>query len=99
VCSSDLDFVQGFNLLLNAEFEREIFNLGTREEATISHLAGVIASSLGRQIEFSTSIAPTGETNRRVPDISKIEKLGFSQATKLQSGVSEYCEWLISNPM
>jgi nucleoside-diphosphate-sugar epimerase len=93
------DFVQGFNLLLNAEFERETFNLGTREEVTISHLAGVIASSLGRQIKFSTSVAPTGETNRRVPDISKIEKLGFSQVTKLQTGVSEYCEWLISNPM
>ena len=93
------DFVQGFNLLLNAEFERETFNLGTREEVTISHLAGVIASSLGRQIEFSTSIAPTGETNRRVPDISKIEKLGFSQVKKLQTGVIEYCEWLISNPM
>ena len=93
------DFVQGFNLLLNAEFERETFNLGTREEVTISHLAGVIATSLGRQIEFSTSAAPSGETNRRVPDISKIESLGFSQSTNLQKGVREYCDWFISNPM
>ena len=93
------DFVQGFGLLLNADIERETFNLGTREEVTISHLAGVIASSLGREIEFSTSIAPTGETNRRVPDISKIESLGFSQSMKLQAGVRDYCDWFISNPM
>lgn len=93
------DFVQGFGLLLDADIERETFNLGTREEVTISHLAGVIAASLGREIEFSTSIAPRGETNRRVPDISKIESLGFSQSMKLQAGVRDYCDWFISNPM
>lgn len=92
------DFVQGFGLLLNADFGRETFNLGTREEVTISHLAGVIASSLGREIKFSTSIAPTGETNRRVPDISKIESLGFSQSMTLQTGVRDYCDWYISKP-
>ena len=93
------DFIQGFGLLLNAEFEREIFNLGTREEVAISHLAGVIASSLGREIEFSTSVAPIGETNRRIPDISKIESLGFSQSTKRGVGVRDYCDWFISNPI
>jgi nucleoside-diphosphate-sugar epimerase len=93
------DFVQGFGFLLTAEFEREIFNLGTREEVTISHLARVIASSLGREIEFSTTIAPTGETNRRIPDISKIEGLGYSQSTTLQAGVRDYCDWYISNPI
>ena len=93
------DFVRGFDLLLNAEYGRETFNLGTREEVTISHLAGVIASSLGRQVEFSSSSAPSGETNRRIPDISKIESLGFSQSMTLQAGVRDYCDWYISNPM
>jgi nucleoside-diphosphate-sugar epimerase len=91
------DFVQGFGLLLNADIKRETFNLGTREEVTMSHLAGVIASSLGRQIEFSASVAPTGETIRRIPDISKIESLGFSQSIKLEAGVRDYCNWYISN--
>ncbi len=91
------DFVQGFGILLNAEFGRETFNLGTREEVSISHLAEVIASSLGREIEFSTSIAPAGETNRRVPDISKIEALGFSQSVKLSEGVRDYCDWYVKN--
>jgi len=93
------DFVQGFGLLLDAEFERETFNLGTREEVTISHLARLIASSLGRQIEFSTSTAPKGETQRRIPDIAKIESLGFSQSMTLHAGVRDYCEWFISNPI
>jgi nucleoside-diphosphate-sugar epimerase len=91
------DFVQGFELLLNADFERETFNLGTREEVSISHLAGIIASALGRKLDFASSAAPSGETNRRVPDISKIESLGFSQSIKLEAGVRDYCNWYISN--
>jgi nucleoside-diphosphate-sugar epimerase len=91
------DFVQGFELLLNADFERETFNLGTREEVSISHLAGIIASALGRELDFASSAAPSGETNRRVPDISKIESLGFSQSIKLEAGVRDYCNWYISN--
>ena len=91
------DFIQGFGLLLDADIKRETFNVGTREEVTISHLAGLIASSLGRQIEFSTSMAPTGETNRRVPDTSKIENLGFSQSIRLEAGVRDYSSWYTSS--
>lgn len=91
------DFVQGFNILLGAKTERETFNLGTREEVSISHLAGLIASSLGREMEFTSSEAPAGETNRRVPDISKIEGLGFEQSVKLEDGVRDYCNWYVSN--
>ena len=69
------DFVKGFELILESKHGREMFNIGTREEVTISHLAEVIAVSLGREINFSSSVAPLGETNRRVPDISKLEKL------------------------
>jgi len=93
------DFIQGFEILLNANIERETFNLGTREEVTISHLAEVIARSLSREIEFVASQAPMGETKRRVPDISKIESLGFSQAIKLEEGVRDYCNWYISKPL
>ncbi len=89
------DLVQSFDLLLQADIQRETFNIGTREEITISHLAQVISSSLGREIEFSSSVAPAGETNRRVPDISKIEKLGFSQTMNINEGVLDYCQWFL----
>lgn len=89
------DLVQSFDLLLQADIQRETFNIGTREEITISQLAQVISSSLGREIEFSSSVAPAGETNRRVPDISKIEKLGFSQTMNINDGVLDYCQWFL----
>jgi nucleoside-diphosphate-sugar epimerase len=90
------DFVNGFELILDRRHGREIFNIGTREEITISHLAGVIAASLGKVINFSTSVAPLGETNRRVPDISRLEKLGFRQSVSIENGVKEYCDWYVS---
>ena len=90
------DFVKGFELILDSSQGREMFNIGTREEVSISHLAKVIATSLGREISFTTSVAPLGETNRRVPDISKLEKLGFTQAMTLEAGVKDYCNWYLS---
>ncbi len=90
------DFVKGFELILESKHGREIFNIGTREEMTISHLAQVIAVSLGREINFSSSVAPLGETNRRVPDIAKLEELGFRQTVSIKDGVKEYCDWYLS---
>jgi nucleoside-diphosphate-sugar epimerase len=90
------DFVRGFELILDRKHGREIFNIGTREEITISQLAGVIAASLGKEIKFTTSIAPLGETNRRVPDISRLEELGFKQSVSIEDGVKEYCNWYVS---
>ena len=90
------DFVSGFDLILDSKHGREIFNIGTREEITISHLAEVIAASLGKEINFSSSVAPLGETNRRVPDISKLEKLGFKQTVSIENGIKEYCDWYLS---
>ena len=90
------DFVNGFELILDSKHGRDTFNIGTREEITISHLAGVIATSLGREIVFSCSDAPLGETNRRLPDISKLENLGFRQKISIDDGVKEYCNWYLS---
>jgi nucleoside-diphosphate-sugar epimerase len=90
------DFVDGFELILDSKHGRELFNIGTREEITISYLAEVIAASLGKEINFTNSVAPLGETNRRVPDISKLEKLGFMQKVSIKDGVKEYCNWYLS---
>lgn len=90
------DFVNGFELILESKLGREMFNIGTREEITISHLAKMISVSLGREIIFSGSVAPLGETNRRVPDIAKLEKLGFRQTVAIKDGVKEYCDWYLS---
>lgn len=90
------DFVDGFELILDRKFGREIYNIGTREEIAISNLAELIAVSMDRKINFSTSVAPLGETNRRLPDISKLEGLGFRQRVFIKDGLKEYCDWYLS---
>jgi nucleoside-diphosphate-sugar epimerase len=52
---------------------------------------------MGKRVEFSNSDTPAGETNRRLPDISKIELLGFTQTTKLENGLKDYCDWYMSS--
>lgn len=91
------DFIKGFELILDYKHGREIFNIGTREQVSIFQLAKLIAKVLGRQVSFRTSVAPQGETSRRLPDITKLEKLGFKQKIALETGVKNYCDWYLAS--
>jgi nucleoside-diphosphate-sugar epimerase len=31
-----------------------------------------------------------------VPDISKLEKLGFKQTVSIEKGIKDYCNWYLS---
>lgn len=87
------DFVQGFDKLVDSEILRGTFNIGTEEESSILGLANLLAKTLEKDISFATSIAPLGETIRRVPDITKLKSLGFSQAVSLEAGLGLYSDW------
>jgi UDP-glucose 4-epimerase len=83
------DFKQAFTYVLQDPRKKEIYNIGTNEESSIINLANLICNSLGKELEIKTSETPLGETNRRIPDISKITDLGFKQEIKLKRGIEE----------
>jgi nucleoside-diphosphate-sugar epimerase len=87
------DFIQGFSLLLSHENVPEIINIGTSFETTILELALEIARQLGVEKEFLAGNAPSGETDRRLPDISKLTKLGYTPRVSIHEGIARYCKW------
>jgi UDP-glucose 4-epimerase len=87
------DFIHGFSLLLSNEKVPQIVNIGTSFETTILELAREIASQLGVKKEFLSGATPSGETNRRLPDISKLEQLGYNPKISIQEGLANYCAW------
>lgn len=91
------DFILGFNKLLDSSALRDTFNIGTEEEVSILGLANLLSKSLGREITFLGSLAPAGETNRRVPDITKLKSTGFSQVVSLEAGLQLYSDWYLDN--
>ena len=87
------DFIHGFSLLLSSEEVPQVVNIGTRFEMTILELASEIALQLGVKKNFLSGLTPSGETDRRLPDISKLEKLGYKPSVSIHEGIAKYCAW------
>lgn len=88
------DFIQGFALILEASKGKQVFNIGTSEEVTISDLAARIAKICDVNSSTLKSEMPAGGTSRRVPDISKLEALGYKSTVSLDDGLKKYFEQL-----
>lgn len=91
------DFISAFDLIYSKRLGKEVFNIGTSEEVTISYLAQEIAGITATELSSTSTEMPAGGTTRRVPNISKIEKLGFQQNVSLRSGLQMYYENLMNS--
>jgi nucleoside-diphosphate-sugar epimerase len=88
------DFIQGFALIFKTSKGKQVFNIGTSEEVTISDLAARIAKICDVNSNTLKSEMPAGGTSRRVPDISKLEALGYKSTVSLDDGLRKYFEQL-----
>jgi nucleoside-diphosphate-sugar epimerase len=83
------DFVRAFELLMKKGKNLQIYNIGTSEKTTIKNLAKILASLLNKKIIFHKTKLREGGTKKRLPNIQKIKKLGFSQKFNLKSGLKK----------
>jgi nucleoside-diphosphate-sugar epimerase len=87
------DLVAGV-LAMRAKGEHlNIYHVGTTEEITIADLATRVAVLAGREIELIHRPAPEGGTERRCPDIGKLEKLGYRPQVTLAQGLPPTVDW------
>jgi nucleoside-diphosphate-sugar epimerase len=89
------DFIQGFSLISKSLNGKQVFNIGTKEEVSITDLASKIAKIVGVTTEHTQIEMPAGGTLRRVPDITKLEALGYKQEVTLDKGLDNYYKQLI----
>ncbi len=91
------DFVDGLLLAaLNGE-HRNVFHIGTLDEITIRELVETIFNWFGREPEILAGPAPAGGTQRRCPDISKLQSLGYDPKVSLADGIAEIAAWYVEN--
>ena len=83
------DFCDGIITLLNHGKHKEIYHIGNDEEVTIENLCRKLLTKMNIDLEIKYSDAPRGETNRRVPDISKIKSLGYLPKINLDKGLTQ----------
>ena len=82
------------------EAEGEVFNIGSSHETTILELAHLVKELVGSSSEiihvpYAEAYGPDfEETRRRVPDVSKAERLlGFRAEVPLREGLRRTIEW------
>ncbi len=81
------DFVQAFKLIMKKGKHLNIYNIGTNEKIKISKLANIMSKILKKKIIIQRENKHKGGTNIRIPDISKIKKIGFKQNISLMKGL------------
>ncbi len=83
------DFVEAFYLLIKKGKHLNIYNVGTNENIKIIDLAKKILELLNKKLKIKKTPLKKGGTKIRLPDISKITKLGFLQKYNLDEGLKK----------
>jgi nucleoside-diphosphate-sugar epimerase len=91
------DLVAGVLVMREKGAHLGIYHVGTMEEVSIADLARCVAKAAGREIDLVSGPLQTGGTQRRCPDISKLEKLGYKPRMPLDAGLKTTLAWYWNN--
>ena len=91
------DFVDGLMLMMFEGLHRNTYHIGTTDEITMSELVGLVGRGMGRDVEVIPGELMAGSTERRCPDVTKLEGLGFSPKVSLEDGVGRLTRWYVEN--
>ena len=87
------DFITGLLLVIDRGVDRNIYNIGSNEELSIRELANIIARKMGVEIQIIPSQRRPGGTQRRCPDISKLQALGYKPRISIDKGLNQTIAW------
>ena len=77
----------------------ETVNAGTGKELTIKSLAELVAATVGYEGRIVWDTTKPNGTPRKLLDVSKATRLGWTYRTELEAGVRLAYEDFLSNPM
>jgi len=91
------DALDGLLIASNMGEKGEIYHLGTENEISINDLALHIANEMGIKIFIEKGELLEGSTDRRLPDIKKLSKLGYSPKFSISEGLKITIDWYKNN--
>ena len=81
------DFIRGFDVLLKKGRHLNIYNIGSNQGVTIKELAYKMAKIYKKNINIKNTPLAKGSTKIRIPDISKLKRLGFKPKLSIEKGL------------
>tara|TARA_B110000438_G_scaffold288112_1_gene321172 strand:- start:9527 stop:10465 length:939 start_codon:yes stop_codon:yes gene_type:complete len=88
------DAINALTLLMNStDSKNKIYNIGTNEEIKINDIISILENIHNQSISPTYEEFKNAGTKRRVPDISKITKLGFIPEISFKDGLKLSYDW------
>lgn len=87
------DCVGQLALLLDDAVPSGIYNVGTMDEWSIANIAQMTAACYGRQVKILPGKLPQGSPPRRLPDMAKMQALGWSGHHPIEAGMDATVAW------
>jgi UDP-glucose 4-epimerase len=75
----------------------EIYNIGTQQETSILTLVKELSNYFRRKIVVIPGKLAKGGTPRRCPDISKIQRFGYTPSVSLSAGLARTVQWYMEH--
>lgn len=86
------DFLNGFYRVFKKGINRNIYNIGNNEPININKLISIFSKILNIKIKVSKKKGHLGGPKKRVPDISKIKKLGYIKRYNIYNGLKKFIQ-------
>jgi GDP-L-fucose synthase len=91
------DMADAVVFALENEMKEHLYNIGSGIDLTIKSLAELIQKIVGHQGEILWDSAKPDGTPRKLMDVSKMEKEGWTARINLESGISTTYQWFLVN--
>ena len=72
-------------------------NVGSGADVTILELAQLVANAVGYEGKIGTDPSKPDGTPRKLMDVTRLERLGWTASISLERGIAETYHWFLSN--
>ena len=91
------DFTEGCYKAFTQAEKCSFFHIGTMDEVKIKDVVTIVLEVFGRKGNIVPSESPSGETDRRCPNIGRIQALGYKPKTNLKEGIEKMTAWYVEH--
>ena len=91
------DMAEAVVFALENNLPEYLYNIGTGKDITIKELAETIKKITGHQGKILWDANKPDGTPRKLMDVSKMKKLGWSYSTELEEGIEKTYAWFLDN--
>ncbi len=91
------DLAEAVVFAMEHQFEENLYNIGTGVDLTIKSLAELIQTTVGHQGEIIWDPSKPDGTPKKLMDVTKMKKQGWSAKIALEEGIQSTYQWFLEH--